>query len=505
MKRRMIIAHATGLILAGLWSGCGAPTARSTNDANIALSERMKDSLVFVQVTAYQYEQLQPWKTPDLRDRAAYACAVSPNRILTTAWNVTDAAFIKVVRHGQNETIEAKVVAIDYESNLCLLELDPAALAKPLTPIEFTNVYQKGAEVKTYWLSGDGNLSSARGFLDRAEVNKSVPSYASFLNFVVGNASKTFGRGRLYCLDDRPIGIACWANNDSGEVGLIPSETIHAFLDDAADGQYDGFGVEGYEVMAMLDPVFRSGLKMPAEMKHGAYVHRVYRMGTAHDILRSGDVILAIDGKQLDAYGRYEDDRFDKIQYHHLLTRHKVGEEVAFTLWRDGGQLDLTCKARGIDADKMLVPWYEFGKQPEYMVIGGYVIQKLTRNYMEMWGEGWEGKTPPHLYHYFRDLAFEPRDNRRQVVVLSYVLPADINLGYHMLGRMVIKKINSVEISDLQGALNAFVQNTDSPFHIIEFEQDNPMVVIPREQLPQADTLIGQRYGISKLINVKDR
>lgn len=501
MKRWICGISITGLAAIMCLNGC---TVQQTANSEIALREQLKDSLVFVQVAAYQYEQLQPWKTPDLSERAGYGCAVGPDLVLTTAWNVSDAAFIKIQRHGQNETIPAKIKVIDYESNLCLLQLDAAGVVPPLKPMKFENEFRKGAELKTFWLSPDGSISSGRGFLDRAEVFQSVPSFASFLNFVVGNASKSFGRGRIYFVDDQPVGMACWTNNETGEVGLIPAETIRAFLADAADDRYDGFGVEGFETTALVDPTLRLGLKMPAEVKDGIYVAKVRGMGTGSDLLRVGDAILAIDGHTLDAHGKYEDPRYEQLEYQHLLSSRKAGDEVKFTVWREGKPVELAGKAQRIDAAGMLVPWYEYGNQPEYIVIGGYVIQKLTRDYLEMWGEGWEGKTPPHLYHYLHNKAFEPTDKRQQIVVLSYVLPTDINLGYHMLGRLVIRKVNGVEVRNLSEVLSVLTGNTNSPFHTLEFEQENPTIVIPREGLPAADQRIAEQYGIPKLVNVRD-
>jgi len=47
--------------------------------------------------------------------------------------------------------------------------------------------------------------------------------------------------------------------------------------------------------------------------------------------------------------------------------------------------------------------------------------------------------------------------------------------------------------------------NPDSKYDVIEFEMDNPTVVIPRDQLPQADALISRSYGIGKLQNINPR
>jgi hypothetical protein len=44
--------------------------------------------------------------------------------------------------------------------------------------------------------------------------------------------------------------------------------------------------------------------------------------------------------------------------------------------------------------------------------------------------------------------------------------------------------------------------NPDSMYDVIEFELDNPEVVIDRGQLPAANMIISKNYGIRKLVNV---
>jgi hypothetical protein len=87
-------------------------------------------------------------------------------------------------------------------------------------------------------------------------------------------------------------------------------------------------------------------------------------------------------------------------------------------------------------------------------------------------------------------------------VILSYVLPAHINLGYSNLGQIVVKKYNGMTIRSLADIPAAQKLNPESKYDVIEFEMDNPAVVIPREQLPAADMFIQRNYGIQKLSNV---
>ena len=118
------------------------------------------------------------------------------------------------------------------------------------------------------------------------------------------------------------------------------------------------------------------------------------------------------------------------------------------------------------------------------------------------WGDDWTGEVIPHMFHYYRNLAFKSTPERRDIVILSYVLPANINLGYHRLGQIVVKKFNGMTIRSIADILTAQKRNPDSKYDVVEFEMDNPVIVIDRDQLPAANMLISRNYGIYKLVNI---
>jgi len=487
------------------------------------LTEAMKQSIVYLETSFYGYEQGQPWRHKNLSENWACACAVGEYELLTTAWNVANLAFVKALRYGQNEFISAKIKVIDYECNLCLIELDPNALSEPLRPLIFSEDYQKGAEVDFYWLSSDNHLYNGRGYLDRATVQKTNTSYEKCLHYIVANTSHLTGAGQVYCVGSPinagprskpavggPIGIASWANENK-EAGLIPAETINRFLAAArtenavtgvADEDYEGFGSVGFATSELLDPTMRSFLKMPATLKNGAYVTDVYNLGTASGVLKKADVILAIDAKPLNSYGQFMHPKYEWLDFNYLITSKPVGQTVLFELWRDGKKIQVQAEVKNFKASEMLVPYHEYDQQPEYIITGGFILQKLTREYLKRWGDDWTGKVTPHLYHYYRDFAFKPTSERNNIVILSYVLPAEINLGYNDLRQIVVKKFNGMTIRTIADILTAQKLNPESSYDVIEFEMDNPVIVIPREQLPAADMFISKRYGIQKLLNI---
>lgn len=465
------------------------------------LTEAMKKSIVSLETSFYGYEQIQPWRHSALTENYAHACAVGKYEVLTTALGVADLTHVKALRFGQNEFIGAKIKLVDYQSNLCLIELDPATMTEPLTPLVFAEDYPKGDEVDFYWLSSDNRIYNGRAYLDRVRVQRTSASYEKRLNYIVGNASRQTSTGQVYCIGSEAIGIASWAN-DSKEAGLIPGEVINAFLAAAAEDDYKGFGAVGFAVSNLLDPAMRSFLQMPESLKDGVYVSDVYTLGTGSDVLEQDDVILAIDGKTLDSYGRFQHPKYEQLDFEYLITTKTAGEKISMDIWRDGKKMKIEADVKNFDPDEMLIPYHEYDRQPEYVVTGGYLLQKLTRQYLTQWGDDWSGKVSPHLYHYYRDLAYKPTSDRSDIVILSYVLPSPISLGYKDLSQIVVSKFNGMPIRSIADILTAQKLRPQAKYDVIEFEMDNPIIVIPRDQLPQADTFISQNYGVTKLVNI---
>ncbi len=488
------------VIISTCLSSCSQPAAEQGQ--RLDMTEQMKQSLVYLKISTCSYDNYQPWKQGDISEETGYGCAVGEYEVITPAWNVTDSRLVEARIYGESEYVPAKIKVVDYESNLCLIELDRESMPRPLKPITFTEYYREGAEVDFYWLSYDGRLYNGRGYLDKAEVRESTVSFAYFLNYILANTSKNAGRGQVNFIGSEAIGIGCWRSSKSKEAGMVPAMIINRFLADAKDGDYKGFGLVGFATSYLLDPTKRAYLKMPQELKDGVYVSDIYNLGTGSDVLEKEDVILAIDGKTIDPRGRFEDPQLGLLSFYHLITSKSAGENVMFELWRDGQRIEVEAEVKNFDTSEMLVPYHEYDRQPEYVITGGFVLQKLTREYLAEWGSDWPGKVPSHLYHYYSNMAYKPTDERRDIVILSYVLSANINLGYTGLGRIVVSKFNGMPVCSIGDILTAQKLNPDSKYDVIEFEFDNPKVVIPREQLPAADALIGRNYGVRKLVNV---
>ena len=465
------------------------------------MTEQMKDSLVYLSISTGGYRIREPWNQKNLSNDWACGCAVGDNEVITTAEVVTNLVYVKILKYGQNSFINAKVKVVDYQKNLCLIEIDPNQLSKPLKPLTFSQDYQKGMSVDAYWLSSDRRIYSKRGYLDRVRVQKSETSFGKNLCYIVSDVSQHTDSGEVYFAGLSPIGIASWSNS-ANEVGLIPAETIIQFLKAVKDGNYEGFGSVGFAVSDLLDPALRSYLKMPESLDYGVYVSDVYTLGTGSESLKTGDVLLKIDDNVIDPYGLFEHPKYGKLQFDNLITDKNAGRPIKFEVWRDGKTEEIQSSVKNFKESDMLVPYNEYDRQPEYIVVAGFVFQKLTREYLQEFGSDIAGSSPSNLYYYYLESAFKPTDKRRDIVVLSFVLPTKYTVGYAQLGQLIVSKYNGMEISSIEDILDAQKLNPESPFDVIEFEMDSPTVVIARDQIQAADAMIIANYGVRKLDNL---
>ena len=514
MRKLMILCLTMVTVM---MTGCNEQNAH-TPTADDSFATTITQSLVYINVTSNEYSQFQPWRRLDLSSRSGYGCAVGDGLVLTTARNMLDAEYIKVKWAGQTEYVEAKVKFIDYESDLCLLELNKESIRCELVPVCFSDAFAKNAELGSYWISSTGTLITGRGYLDSAKVKSATTSYTDILNLIVTNSSAAGSKGKLFCMNDMPVGIACLGGDS--EVQLIPGEKINAFLADCADGEYKGFGSIGFSAERLVDPALRSYLKLGEDQTGGMLVGDVYTLGTGSHVLKKNDVILAIEGNALNSYGRYEDQKYGQIMYHHLITSRAAGDKVRLDVLRGGRMQVIDTAVKNFDVSEMVVPYYEYSKQPEFTVVGGYVFQRLTRPYLRGFGDDMKGSVPPHLYNYYSQFAAKPTPDKKGIVILSFVLPTEMSLGYHKLGRLVVNKYNGMAINSIDDiiaaqmipgclitssvatTIDAQKLNPAAKYDIVEFEQDQPTVVIDRAALPTANQIVQQRYGVTDLLNV---
>ena len=195
---------------------------------------------------------------------------------------------------------------------------------------------------------------------------------------------------------------------------------------------------------------------MSEDMKHGVYVSKVHKLGTACDVLREGDCILAMAGQQLDAYGRYLDTDFDRISFDHIINTQHIGDVITLGIFRQGRKETLEMPVSNFRAADMLVPYYRYDSKPEYIVTGGFVIQKLTRDYLRIWGEDFSGSDKDLLKITFGG-AGAP-----ETIKIYFYLHGSGGIGHYLNDEIVFSPGQSVGYYALMGSFNPQAVDVDA-------------------------------------------
>ena len=213
--------------------------------------------------------------------------------------------------------------------------------------------------------------------------------------------------------------------------------------------------------------------------------------------LKPGDVLLAIDGKQIDRRGYYQHPNYGSLFWGHLIRGEKfTGDTIALSLLREGQPLEIKATLTREEENTHLVPNYNFGKAPNFLIKGGLVFQELSRPLLEAFGEDWESRAPLN----FLDALENPEKYEKsidRVVFLSAAIPTPATIGYERLRNLIVRKVNGHDIRDMKGLIKAF-DGHDGELHTIEFADENLTVNLDEAISTTVDSQLLQR-GISRL------
>jgi len=289
--------------------------------------------------------------------------------------------------------------------------------------------------------------------------------------------------------DGKVVGVAFQVAGELENVGyFIPPEVIEHFLADAADGRYDGYPDLGIRVANLENPAARREAGM-RENESGVRVDLVYPGSSADGRFRGGDVLLAIDGREIANDGTIAVDGL-RLHTEVLLDRLQVGEEVELRRLRQGERQDLRFPVDRYPPYRLYRRIYD--ELPRYYVYAGLVFVPLDREVLMTFGE----EIPPDLVFesYLRPIV-EPERKRPEPVVLLGWLDHPVNADLALSRSLVVDRVNGRSVGSL-AELVAAVEESREPFHVFEFAHLGSSAVLDRAEADRAQREILELYGI---------
>ncbi len=464
----------------------------------VGTAANIDQAMVKIYTNSVAYNYYLPWSTEAPMESSGSGCVVHGNMILTNAHVVTDATFLQVRKEGDPRKYQAFVVAVSHEADLALITVEDESFFRGITPLELGELPHAREEVVVYgYPMGGDALSTTQGVISRIESSRYTHSGLSLLTVQIDAAINPGNSGGPAIIGNRIIGVAMQTMTQADNIGyVIPVPVIEHFFEDMEDGKYNGFPSAGFSYQTIRNDAFSEMFEIPQEQA-GVMVTKLAFDSPAERVLETGDILMVIDGRPIAGDGTVELRSGSRTRLDYMVNRRQIGETILMDIIRDGVPLSVELILNTTLHNLTVVPNKIYDTPPEYYIFGGTVFMPLSLNYLESWGYDWylnavDYLTYPFLFDNWRT------GIREEIVVLTFILPAEVNTGYESLQNEIIETVNGVEIA----SFSQFVQLVDSETDtFIEFTTSlGSVIILDREEAIAANGEIMARYGI-----VRDR
>lgn len=474
-------------LMATLW-GAGLIHAPAASPASS--QTRWEQAIVSIESTRVVYDTMQPWiKRP--RTFLKTGVVIAPREILTAAEDLQDRTLVRVQKGGRGQFYEAEVAWVDYHANLAILTVKDEGFWKGLKPVPLLQGAPARDDLRVArWLNA--NLEIRRVEFSQFTVDDARLSPIPALYLEFDSEMKSIGGSAPVISGGRLAGITCQQVDNN--VRALTATFIREVLDARKKGSYRGLGFFPFYWQPTPNTASHKYLKLPGEPR-GVAVIFVPELPVVEENLQPFDIILQVDGFDIDPQGRYQDPLYGQQILENLSIRGKfAGDIVRITVWREGAIRVVNYRLPRFDYHLRMLPDHVFDREPEYLIVGGLVMAPLNKPFLRSWGEDWKRRAPFRLVYYDNEF---PTPERPSLVVMSFVLPDAYNLGYQDLRALVVDKINGKPVRNLKDA-KAALASPQGGYHILEFIRSDTIrrVVLDASQMETANTRILQRYGI---------
>lgn len=441
---------------------------------------RIENSVVKVFATKRFPEVFRPWTKQPPQEVTGSGVVIEGKRILTNSHVVLYASQVQVQASQSGDKLSATVVFNSPEIDLAVLELDDESFFDTHPPLPRTSALP---EVKDTVLAygfptGGTSLSITKGIVSRIEFTPYIFPLSG-LRIQIDAAINPGNSGGPAIVGDEMIGLAFSHLDKAQNIGyIIPNEEIELFLQDIADGHYDGKYGMFDEFQKLQNPALRDYLKLDKDTE-GVVIGKVN--GTAEGYpLRQWDVLTKIGGANIDNEGMVQISPTLRVLYGYMIQKAAVDGVVDMTIVREGRRQEVKVP---LTVDRTMLFTDLKGEYPSYFIFGPLGFTSVTT---QMFG-AFNRESLSALMH-----SGSPIIGRRPeppafpgeelVVVPAPFFPHKLSKGYWPPVGRVVKTINGTPVKNLTHAVELLRDSTEE-FIVIEFTDIGiEKVVLPRKE-----------------------
>jgi S1-C subfamily serine protease len=459
-----------------------------------AAQDPVRSAIVKVYTTSQEANYGRPWEMRTQEDATGSGCVIVGNRVLTNAHVVSDRTFVQVQRADLPDKYVAEVAAVSHELDLALLTVADPTFFKGVEPLVLGDLPSAGDSVVALGFpSGGTRIAVTEGVISR--IDRDHYSHSSLDNLVcqIDAAINSGSSGGPVLGDGVIVGVAFQVGRGQSVGYMVPAPVVRHFLTDIEDGRHDGVPAVVFRWQVLENAQLRHHCRM-ADDHSGVLITEIAPLFGGDGKLRARDVLLGIDDSDVANDGTVEFRPGERIGLLYVIDRKQMGESITFHVLRDGKPVDVTLVlSEAKRSYGYLVPRRKYETRPSYYIVGGLVFSPLTENYYDTWDK-WDD-VPLHLQRYWWEMRAPANAAREELVVLTDVLPDELNVGYTGFEDYVVREVNGKPVGSLEQLVEIF-EGSDGPVHRLLFEDTAAEIVLKRENLGARSKEILERYRV---------
>ena len=463
-------------------------------------SKAVENSVVKIFATLRQPDPTKPWTKKEPSDITASGAVISGKRILTNAHVVQYASEVQVQANQAGDKLPAIVKAVAPGMDLAILELEDEKFFDSHSPLPFKKSLPDSKEpVMVYgYPTGGASLSITKGIISRIEFTGYSLSTLG-LRIQIDAAINPGNSGGPAIVNDEIVGVAFSHLQMAQNIGyIIPVEEIELFLQDIADGHYDGKPTMYDDLQTLENPALRSYLHLPESLQ-GMVVHRPFDSAASYP-LKEWDVITKIGDVPVDDEGMIKLGDTLRVRFPYMVQKLAVKDTVPLTIFRGGKELKINLPV--LRQRPLVIPELK-GSYPSYFVYGPIVFSEATTDLIALAQRNRETSAIVGMLTYIGSplitrIGDKPAfPGERLVVVPCPFFPHRLSKGYGNPGWQVLQTVNHQPIKNLAHLVEV-LRDLKDEFVTFEFNtrSSGEAIVFPRAEMVSATENILNDNGV---------
>src|SRR5688572_25713171 len=272
-----------------------------------AQPNEFRKSLCRVNNTAQEFNYRVPWLPGGMGGGSGTGWVVSKDRLMTNAHVVSNARLLTVEKENDPKKYVATVEHVAHDCDLAILKVEDPGFWKDTKVLSVGGVPEIESSVSVYgYPIGGDRLSVTQGVVSRIDFRPYAHSVMdSHLTIQIDAAINPGNSGGPVLQEGKVVGVAFqgFSGDVAQNVGyMILTPVVQHFLKDVEDGRYDRYMDLSVGTFNTQNPSMRKALGLPDDDR-GVVVTSVASAGVSAGVLQKGDVILAIDGRDVSSDG----------------------------------------------------------------------------------------------------------------------------------------------------------------------------------------------------------